>query len=169
MERSKEQAESITPAQLPPIIPPPRAGGPWAGPSWSGRGCNPGRGRTDPCPLTAHTGGLKAAGSEIQGHRVAAGDKLWKRSLAREVGIHLDVQKSIGNMLLSGKVNISSGVSINSTLPLQIFFGSALGLKVAFGDFLVLISILNVELLESTDSNNLECCFSDLSEQYKPK
>lgn len=72
-------------------------------------------------------------------------------------------------MVLSDKVNISSGVSINSTLPLQIFFGSALGLKAAFGDFLVLISILNVELLESTDSNNLECCFSDLSEQYRQK
>lgn len=78
-------------------------------------------------------------------------------------------KKATGNMLLSDKVNISSGVSINSTLPLQILLGSALGLKVAFSDFLVLISILNVELLESTDSNNLECCFSDLSEQYKPK
>lgn len=40
------------------------------------------------------TEGLKAAGSEIQGHRVAGGDKLWKRSLAREVGIYLDMQKS---------------------------------------------------------------------------
>lgn len=52
---------------------------------------------------------------------------------------------------------------------MQIFLGFIPGLKVAFGDFLVLISILNVELLESTESNNLECCFSDLSEQHKPK
>lgn len=72
-------------------------------------------------------------------------------------------------MLLSDHVNISSGVSIYSTPPLQIFLGFTPGLKAAFSDFLVLVSILNVKLLESTDSNNLDCCFSDLSEQHKPK
>lgn len=157
-----------TPGSLPcplPIIPPPGAGGPWAGPAGVATNTTLGEaGQSGVC-----TGGLKAAGSHIQGHRAAAGDKLWKRSLAREVGIYLDMQKTVGKTLLSDKVNISSGVSINSILPLQIFLGSTLGLKVAFSDFLALISILNVKLLESTDSNNLECCFSDLSEQHKPK
>lgn len=54
---------------------------------------------------------------------------------------------------------------------LQIFLGFALGLKVivAFGDFSVLIAILNVKLLESPDSNVFERCYSDLSEQYEQK
>lgn len=51
-------------------------------------------------PLPSHSThrsvhrGLKAAGSEIQGHGVAGGDKPWKRSLGTEVGVYLDMQKN---------------------------------------------------------------------------
>lgn len=37
---------------------------------------------------------IKAGGSEIQGRGVAGGDKRWKRSLAREISIYLDIRQN---------------------------------------------------------------------------
>lgn len=46
------------------------------------------------CTAGAKAVGIKAEGSEIQGHGVAGGDKHWKRSLATEVDIYLDVRQN---------------------------------------------------------------------------
>lgn len=49
---------------------------------------------TGVCTAGAKAVDIKAGGSEIQGHGVAGGDKHWKRLLAREVSIYLDIRQN---------------------------------------------------------------------------